>query len=130
MASPPPTIAVTSNFASAISHFQKEKRTAFVVVDDSGRLQGICTVTDLHNVLCASRSLNTPMAEIMTRPVVTIGQSQPLSEAMTTFLLKPVKRLVAVADDNPTRPVGLLTLFDILVHYASHEAGLSIHGGP
>jgi NADH dehydrogenase len=128
MASPPPTIALTSNFASAISHFQKEQRTAFVVVDDKGRLQGICTVTDLHKALCALRSLNTPLADIMTRPVVTIGQSQPLSEAMTTFLLEPVKRLVAVAEDDPRRPVGLLTLFDIVVHYASHEAGLSTHG--
>jgi predicted transcriptional regulator len=128
MASPPPTIALTSNFASAISHFQKEQRTAFIVVDDNGGLQGICTVTDLHKALCALRSLNTPLADIMTRPVVTIGQSQPLSEAMTTFLLEPVKRLVAVAEDDPRRPVGLLTLFDIVVHYASHEAGVSTHG--
>jgi NADH dehydrogenase len=127
MASPPPTIAVTSNFASAISHFQQEKRTAFVVVDDSGRLQGVCTVTDLHNALCGLRSLNTPLAEIMTRPVVTVAASQPLSEAMTTFLLKPVKRLVVVADDNPARPVGLLTLFDIVLHYAAHEG--AVHEG-
>jgi NADH dehydrogenase len=129
MASPPPTIAVTSNFASAISHFQREQRTAFVVVDDDGRLQGVCTVTDLHNALCGLRSLNTPLAEIMTRPVVTVAASQPLSEAMTTFLLKPVKRLVAVADDNATRPVGLLTLFDIVLHYASHE-GTTHEGAP
>ena len=60
----------------------------------------------------------------MTRPVVTIGQSQPLSKAMTTFLLEPVKRLVAVADNDPRRPVGLLTLFDIVVHYASHDRTL------
>jgi NADH dehydrogenase len=129
MTSPPPTIAVTSNFASAISHFQREKRTAFVVVDGDGQLQGVCTVTDLHNALCALRSLNTPLAEIMTRPVVTVAASRPLSEAMTTFLLKPVKRLVAVADDNPTRPVGLLTLFDIVLHYASHE-GAPHEGAP
>ena len=116
------TINVASNFASAISQFQKEKRTAFIVVDDNGRLQGICTVTDLHNALCGLRSLNTPLSKIMTQRVVTIGESESLSKAMTTFLLEPVKRLVAVADDDPTRPVGLLTLFDILVHYASHEA--------
>ena len=48
-----PTLGVSASFASAISHFQQEKRTAFVVVDDRGRLQGICTVTDLHNARCA-----------------------------------------------------------------------------
>ncbi len=116
------TIPIGSHFASAISHFQKENRTAFVVVDDEGRLQGICTVTDLHNALCRLRSLTTPLAEIMTRRVVTIARSQPLSKAMTTFLLEPVKRLVVVEDNDHLRPLGLLTLFDILVHYASNEA--------
>ena len=122
MTSPPPTMPLTGNFASAISHFQKIKQTAFVVVDDAGRLQGICTVTDLHNALCALRSLQTPLSEIMVHPVVTISQSEPLSKAMNTFLLEPVKRLVVVDDNDPTRTVGLLTLFDIVVHYASHEA--------
>ncbi len=117
-----PTIGATATFASAISHFQREKRTAFVVVDDRGHLQGICTVTDLHNALCALRSLNTPLSEIMSRPVVTIRQSEPLSRAMTTFLLEPVKRLVVVKDDDDTWPIGLLTLFDVVVHYASSEA--------
>jgi NADH:ubiquinone reductase (H+-translocating) len=120
-----PTVSIGSSFASAISHFQKENRTAFVVVDDAGHLQGVCTVTDLHNALCRLRSLNTPIAEIMTRRVVTIARSQPLSKAMTTFLLEPVKRLVVVEDDDATRPVGFLTLFDILVHYASNEVAAS-----
>ena len=53
MTSPPPTLPLTGNFASAISHFQKIKQTAFVVVDDEYPLQGICTVTDLHNADCA-----------------------------------------------------------------------------
>jgi NADH:ubiquinone reductase (H+-translocating) len=121
MTSPPPTLPLTSSFASAISHFQQEKRTAFAVVDDGGRLQGVCTVTDLHNALCSLRSLQTPVSEIMVRPVVTVGAAEPLSKAFNIFLLEPVKRLVVVADKEPTRPVGLLTLFDIVVHYASHE---------
>ena len=41
---------------------------------------------------------------------------------MTTFLLEPVKRLVVVKDDDDTWPIGLLTLFDVVVHYASSEA--------
>ena len=117
-----PTLGVSASFASAISHFQQKKRTAFVVVDDRGRLQGICTVTDLHNALCGLRSLSTPLSEIMSRPVVTIRQSEPLSRAMSTFLLEPVKRLVVVKDDDDAWPVGLLTLFDVVLHYASSAA--------
>ena len=82
-------------------------------------------MTDLHNALCGLRSLNTVLSEIMKRPVVTVPESCSLAEAMTTFLLKPVKRLVVVADDDRNRPVGLLTPFDILLHYASHEAGVA-----
>ena len=78
-------------------------------------------MTDLHNALCSLRSLHTPVSEIMVRPVVTVARSEPLSKAFNIFLLEPVKRLVVVADKEPTRPVGLLTLFDIVVHYASHE---------
>jgi len=128
MTSPPPTIRASSNFAAAISHFHREMRTAFVVVDDENRLQGICTVTDLHNALCALRSLNTPLTDIMKRAVVTIKKSESLAAAMTMFLLKPVKRLVVIADDDPTRPVGLLTPFDVLLHYASHEVGVPTRG--
>jgi signal-transduction protein with cAMP-binding, CBS, and nucleotidyltransferase domain len=58
----------------------------------------------------------------MTRQVVAIARSQPLLKAMTTFLLEPVKRLVVVEDSDHMRPVGLLTLFDILIHYALTKA--------
>ena len=58
----------------------------------------------------------------MSRPVVTIRQSEPLSRAMSTFLLEPVKRLVVVKDDDDAWPVGLLTLFDVVLHYASSAA--------
>ena len=122
MTSPPPTLPLTGNFASAISHFQKIKQTAFVVVDDGGRFRDLHRDRFAQRAVCALRSLETPLSEIMVHPVVTIAQSEPLSKAMNTFLLEPVKRLVVVDDNDPTRPVGLLTLFDIVVHYASHEA--------
>ena len=43
-----------------------------------------------------------------------LAASKPLTEALLKFLRNPIKRVVVVADDDPARPVGMLTPFDIL----------------
>jgi signal-transduction protein with cAMP-binding, CBS, and nucleotidyltransferase domain len=54
------------------------------------------------------------LADIMRQPVLTVRASDSLTSALLTFLRAPVKRLVVVADDDPQRPVGMVTPFDLV----------------
>jgi NADH dehydrogenase len=130
MVSPAPVLDLHSRFDEAIAHFHQELRSACVVVDDEGRACGMCSVTDLHNALCALRPLDTPISDIMSKPVVTIGETQSVSEAMTTFMLRPIKRLVVISQDDAARPLGLLTPFDILYHYTADQSAAGAQGVP
>jgi NADH:ubiquinone reductase (H+-translocating) len=119
MAGPVQTLPAGMTYAAAIAQFQREGRGARVIVDEMGHLQGICTTGDLQNALCHLKPLTTPVTEIMSRPVLTIGESKSLAQAMDIFLREPIAQLVVVADDDATCPVGLLTPFDILLHYTT-----------
>ena len=50
----------------------------------------------------------------MREPVITVRESDTLTAALLLFLREPIKRLVVVADEDPCKPVGMLTPFDIL----------------
>jgi NADH dehydrogenase len=117
MTAPVPTLPLDMTYSEAIARFQHGGSGAYLVVDPAGRPQGICTRADLHKALCALQPLTTPLAEIMSHPLVTISESKSLADAMQLFLGAPVKRLVVVAAADPTRPVGLITPFDILLRF-------------
>ena len=121
MIEPVPTMPLHMTYADAIAHFQRGGPDAHVVVDQTGKPQGICTLTDLHKALCTLKPLTTPLVEIMSQPLLTIAESKSLVDAMQMFLEKSIKRLVVVAAADPTRPVGLLTPFDILVRFSEND---------
>lgn len=116
---PVPTLPIGLTFAEAIAHFQREGRDAFVVMDEHGRMDGICTTTDLHRAMAELKPLTTALTEIIRRPVLTIAESKSLADAMLMFIRHPVKRLVVVAADRAEQPIGMLTPFDILLHYTA-----------
>jgi NADH dehydrogenase len=123
MTTPVPTLPGTTTFGEAVAHFQREEQWAYVILDEAGRPQGICTTTDLHNALLALKPLTTPLAEIMSRPLATISEAQPVAAAMLMFLRQPIRRLVVVADDDPQRLVGMITPFEILERFAATIEG-------
>jgi len=124
MTGPVRTLPATLGFAEAIARFQREGRDAFVVLDEQLHMAGICTATDLHRAMCDLKPLATPLSEIMRRPVLTISESKSLADAMLMFIRHPVKRLVVVAADDETRPIGILTPFDILLHYTGEGTNI------
>jgi NADH dehydrogenase len=107
----------TTPLAEAVARFRKEGHEAYVIVDEAGKPTGVCTTTDLHNALCALRPLDTPVAEIVGKTLYTVGAGQTLAEAMYLFLRQTIKRLVVMAEDDPQKPIGLLSPFDLLVRY-------------
>ncbi len=113
-----------ATFAEAVDRVRREGVADFAIVDEQGRLQGTCTVDDLDSALCGRKPSTAPLAEIMSRPAHAVAGSKPLAEAMLDLLEQPGKPLVVVADDDATRPIGLLTPLDALLHYArSHAPG-------
>jgi NADH dehydrogenase len=112
------TIPLELSYADAIAHFQRVGQGPYIVVDPAGMPQGICTAVDLHKALCTLKPLTTPLAQIMSHPIVTVTESDTLADAMQLFLEKPFEHLVVVADADKARPVGMITPFRILLYYA------------
>jgi NADH dehydrogenase len=119
-----PTVRVLSQdmtLREAIHHVHRHGHDLFGVVDEASRLCGVCTVTDLEHAVCRLLPPTTPLADIMTRPVLTVLESKSLAEATYLILQHPVKRLVVVAGAEAARPVGLLTAFDIIRHFTVED---------
>jgi NADH dehydrogenase len=111
------TLPEDMTLAEAVHHVHRHGHDLFVVVDKTGRLRGVCTGTDLQHAVCRLMPQTTPLADVMTRPVLTVPESKSLADATYRILQHPVKRLVIVADAEADRPVGLLTAFDIVHHF-------------
>ena len=80
------------------------------VLDDGARLVGIVNADDVQG---PRRSEDCPrtVAEIMSRPVVSIGSAAPLSEAMHVMASHRIGALPVVDDE---RVIGILTQSDVI----------------
>jgi len=114
MAEPVATLPLSSTFGEALQRAQEMGKGAYPVIDAAGKMVGLCTRTDFYQALERFKPTSTPLSDIMRRPVVTVRASDTLTTALLRFLREPIKRLVVVADDDPAKPVGILTPFDIL----------------
>jgi len=120
MTGPAPPLPAEMTFADAIAQLRRDGARVHAVVDAQGRLQGVCTADDLNAAVYGLKPPTTPLAEIMSRPAPIFAESKPLGEAMRIFVLQqPVRPFIVVADDDATRPVGVLTPFDAVSQYAS-----------
>src|SRR5439155_11763484 len=114
MSGPVLTLPVGLMLAEALQRARHTGKGAYPVVDEQGRMVGLCTRTDFYKALQQLRPEHTPLAEVMKMPVLTVREDDTLTTALLTFLREPIKRLVVVGADDPRRPVGMLTPFDIL----------------
>jgi CBS domain-containing protein len=89
------------------------------VVDGAGCLVGVISQTDLVRARATEYLwANWPglcVRHIMTSPAVTVRCSTPLGVAARKMERNHVHRLVVVADDDPTLPIGVISTTD-LVH--------------
>jgi signal-transduction protein with cAMP-binding, CBS, and nucleotidyltransferase domain len=114
MSRPLETLPVDLTFAEAVRRSRALGKGAYPVVDRQGRMVGLCTRTDFYNALQKLLPPETPLAAVMRQQVITVREDDTLTTALLTFLREPIKRLVVVAKDDPQRPVGMLTPFDIM----------------
>jgi NADH dehydrogenase len=114
MSRPVATLPLALTFAEALQRSREGGKGAYPVVDEAGRLTGIVTRTDFYNALQRLQAPQTPLGDIMRRPVITVREGDTLTTALLTFLRAPIKRVVVVGDDDPGRPVGMVTPFDVV----------------
>ncbi|MFQ5990952.1 MAG: cyclic nucleotide-binding/CBS domain-containing protein [Nitrospiraceae bacterium] len=105
-----------------------------LLVNDGRRFVGIITDTDLSRKGVA-RGLDpstTPVTRCMTKPLITIKDSEPMTAAVALMKERAIRHLAVTVDGTVK---GILSVADILRYYADlvptlHElAGLTPEGG-
>ena len=92
---------------------------AIFVLDESGRAEGIVSQTDLAQAYIQGEWQQRTAEEIMTPGVVTIIGDIPLNTAIQIMLDKRIHRLLIVQGRRtPNRPVGVLSLSDVVAEMA------------
>jgi CBS domain-containing protein len=102
------------------------------VVDTAGTLVGVVSQTDLVRARSTEYLwANWPglaVRHLMTSPPITVTRSTPLTDAAARMERHHIHRLVVVADDDDTLPIGILSTTD-LVHDMARAARDARHGG-
>jgi CBS domain-containing protein len=95
------------------------------VVDATGTLVGVVSQTDLVRARSTEYLwANWPglaVRHLMTSPPITVRRSTPLAVAAARMERHHIHRLVVVADDDATLPIGILSTTD-LVHDIARAA--------
>jgi len=102
---------------------------AIFVLDESGRAEGVISQTDLARAFVKGGWEHRTAEEIMTPEVVTISGDIPLDVATQMMLDKRIHRLLIVQGGRtPNRPVGVLSLSDIVREMARIAAERELTG--
>jgi CBS domain-containing protein len=88
---------------------------ALVVLDEQGGLAGVVSERDYARkvVLLRKTSVDTPVSEIMTTDVVTVGQSETLDRCLELMSVHNIRHLPVVAGK---RLVGVLGIGELVQH--------------
>ena len=92
---------------------------ALFVLDESGRAEGVISQTDLARSYVQANWWERTAEEIMTPSVITITGDIPLEAAIQIMVDKKIHRLLIVQGGRtPNRPVGVLSLSDVIQEMA------------
>jgi acetoin utilization protein AcuB len=112
MSAPPITISHDTDFKAAMGLMQQHRIRRLPVVDARGALAGIVAERDL--LVAADRYLSSPVdvAQIMTRQVVTVGETTPVVQAATLMIERKIGGLPVL--DASRKLLGIITETDLL----------------
>ena len=131
MALEPVVIQANASLDEAASLLDFHRISGLPVVDRSGSLVGVLSQTDLLRARSTEYLwANWPglaVRRLMTSPSVTVSRSTPLPLAARTMERRHIHRLVVVADEDETVPIGILSVTD-LVHAIAIGVGRDREG--
>jgi pyruvate-ferredoxin/flavodoxin oxidoreductase len=89
-----------------------------VVVDAEGEMVGLLSTTDLARAQALSQRMDQSLPELlpehlMTPEVLTTRPEEPLADAIDRLVSNRVHRLVVTREQEPKRPIGILSLTDL-----------------
>jgi|RhiMethySRZTD1v2_1073278.scaffolds.fasta_scaffold2308869_1 CBS domain-containing protein len=118
----PRALTPQTSGAEAARAMETEDVGALPVIAEDGRLAGIVTDRDLAiRVLGAGRSAETPVGQVISEELVTVGTDDSLQGAMDLMARHQVRRLPVVDDDGQL--IGMLALADLAAMADEDEIG-------
>ncbi|OIQ98399.1 cyclic di-GMP phosphodiesterase Gmr [mine drainage metagenome] len=94
----------------------RAQRCSSVVVVENGRAIGIWTERDALKLdLSADGAFDTPLVQVMSRHVKSIGRDMLVSEAGLRFKRDKIRHLLVVDDDDA--PIGMLSQTDVILNH-------------
>ncbi len=126
MALEPIVIRADAPLSEAVALLEKHHIHGVPVVDAAGSLVGVLSQTDLLRARSTEFLwANWPglaVRHLMTSPALTIHRSTPLADAARKMERHHVHRLVVVADDDETLPIGVVSTTDLVRAMAEETA--------
>ncbi|MCS6809792.1 MAG: DUF294 nucleotidyltransferase-like domain-containing protein [Tepidimonas sp.] len=108
----PVALPGTAALREALQTMSAQRIGSVLVLDDAGRLQGIFTRHDvLDRVVLAGRSLQEPLAAVMSQPVQTLTPDDTVYEAAALMARARIRHVPLVRDGVPVGIVSERDLF-------------------
>jgi CBS domain-containing protein len=116
------TIAPEESVQAAALRMRDAEASLLAVCDDLGRVSGVVTDRDLVRWLCAAGSdpVQTPVARVMTRGVITCSAMDELQVAEELMIAGPTDQVIVV--DDRERLAGIIRLSDVARRAPAAEA--------
>lgn len=111
MSAPLLTLPLTATLRDAVHLFHTHHIHGAPVLKDDGSLAGIITLSDLARGLDEGLTLDTLVAEVMTRDVIEAPPSIQLYDLVGRFKEREIGRLIVVEEG---KPIGIITQTDII----------------
>ena len=112
-----PRLIRESQRLSVARHLLEERGAALMIVDDSERLVGIVTRSDLHGRSDREQGRALTVGDIAVRNLVTTRPNETLSVAVRRMNRLGLRQLPVIEGELPAPPLGLLRRSDILDAY-------------
>jgi signal-transduction protein with cAMP-binding, CBS, and nucleotidyltransferase domain len=106
----PPCLAAETTVADAVAAMAAARQSSVLVVDEAGAVRGILTEQDIARRIAFRAAPETPLAAVMTAPVLGVSAEEPLWRAVGLMRLRRLRHLPVL--DVASRPVGMLHRFE------------------
>jgi CBS domain-containing protein len=118
------TVEPTATLEAAVAILAKHRIGALVVLGADQRVIGILSERDIVRALAelGANALTTPLAQVMTRKVVTCGEAETVGAIMERMTTGKFRHVPVLEQD---RLVGIVSIGDVVKHRLSeieHES--------